>query len=527
MRVFSYSGQIGSGKSLALDVAQIKLNNEINLVKEYISKFQDNQVCHEDILEFINTNDNIMYLKHDIKNMVNENKLKPDNEQNVLVNDILSFMNKIQLIIMKEDIEYVKPYFDKFHKDRTLDNLLEIEYHMAIQCKDKYDTINNLKKMQQSNDDCVKYIIVERLCVEHIDIFMKSSLDSYGLLTDDQINKVYEILSIYKNNLYDGFVDEVFLIKTPVNNILLKRICNRNQINDNNLSPEYINILSLMYDNFYDLLTKNKSLDNYVLSKTLEQHKNENTKFLDIDVTEFFETVRNKKITILDFKNTKIIAYMGNIGAGKTTAVLNNKLLRDETDDILVIPEPIEKWKDAFATYANDPTEKNIELVHNVISKSFQDIDNIILTEIGRVHTIYIERIPLESIMIFIKYYINKNSISDKHIFDLPIMQYISCSYMNRVDEIYILKTHSNVKELYDRVLKRGQINDENITYDYLASLEHLYDGLIELLTIPRNIVESDIDLSNDFQNKIVSDVINKIKKRSDILVKINSRNKE
>jgi deoxyadenosine/deoxycytidine kinase len=218
--------------------------------------------------------------------------------------------------------------------------------------------------------------------------------------------------------------------------------------------------------------------------------------------------------------NKIIIAIEGNIGVGKSTFT---NIMKTHFKESIIVSEPVDMW-------LNIKTQHN----ENILGLFYKDIprwgytfQNIAyLTRMMKIQ----DAIKTDNNIIFL----DRSLDTDKNIFEkmlyddgliTPIehdMYNMWCNfynnYVNKEIKLKYIYLRCSPETAYNRIQKRGRIEEKNITLEYLNKLHKYHESWLNYKLnndcILNNILI--IDCDKDFENNISyqNDIIDEIKKK-------------
>jgi deoxyadenosine/deoxycytidine kinase len=185
-----------------------------------------------------------------------------------------------------------------------------------------------------------------------------------------------------------------------------------------------------------------------------------------------------------------IITVDGNIGAGKTT-ILN---YIHTNYNINIDLEPIEKWKSYLDNiYLNNSNYFNFQIRVWMDRTWIQEKSNNLLL---------MERSPYFINNTFNTYIYNNNLITENEQNIINELYEKSKIIWNSKYYIYL---YSNPKKCYDRIIKRGRINELDISPIYLEKIHLLHEKAYE--NIKNNIEYKNNVICIDVENKTLDEI--------------------
>ena len=172
-----------------------------------------------------------------------------------------------------------------------------------------------------------------------------------------------------------------------------------------------------------------------------------------------------------------IISLIGCIGAGKTTKI--NDLRKCGN---IVIEEDLNFWNSINMlekTY-NDQKRYSFTFQTMVLFSNLQDIKNCEKQYGGK--TVYTERSIIDSRYVFVEVLREIGCINDDE-YKLFCWQYdLFSKHLNSIIPKKFMYIRTNPKLCFDRIKKRGNKYEKNITIDYLQRLYNKYEDLVARL---------------------------------------------
>ena len=220
-----------------------------------------------------------------------------------------------------------------------------------------------------------------------------------------------------------------------------------------------------------------------------------------------------------EFKK-KIISIEGNIGVGKSTFI---EILKKKFPNCVVVNEPIDEWKNIL-----DNDNKNIlQKFYEDIPRwaySFQNIACITrmikMEDTIRTTTneyIFLDRSLGTDANVFEKMLFDNNQISkiEHTMYNLWYDFYFK--YIRNFDNIYHIYLKCSPEKCFERIKKRGRVEEESISIEYLTNLNKYHDEWL-LNEELKNIVildcedEFELDsLKQDTMIQIIGDKLNEL----------------
>ena len=212
-----------------------------------------------------------------------------------------------------------------------------------------------------------------------------------------------------------------------------------------------------------------------------------------------------------------IISVEGNIGAGKSTFI---DILKKKWDDCEVVSEPIEMWKDL-----KDSNGENIlQIFYKDIKRwaySFQNVACI--TRMIKIENI-IKNSPHKFIFLDRSLGTDKN-VFEKMLFDSGDINAVEHSMYNLWSDFYYehVRPHENSMYIYlkcspetsnERIKKRGRIEEESISLEYLKRLDKYHDDWLLNINSDNLIVlncDEEFENNEDLQNNMIEQIKEKL----------------
>lgn len=213
----------------------------------------------------------------------------------------------------------------------------------------------------------------------------------------------------------------------------------------------------------------------------------------------------------------QIISIEGNIGAGKSTfvSIINECISNSE-----IVSEPVEMWKALQDTDGSNILEKFYKDIPRW-AYSFQNLACI-------TRMIKIEDTIRQSNAEFI--FLDRSLGTDKNVFEKMLydsnkiseiehqMYNLWCDFYHKYIrpefENIIIYLRCEPEIAMSRIKKRGRVEEQNITIDYLSDLHNYHEKwLIDNPELNVIIVDCNNDFEHDlqYQNQIINTVVNKI----------------
>jgi deoxyguanosine kinase len=220
--------------------------------------------------------------------------------------------------------------------------------------------------------------------------------------------------------------------------------------------------------------------------------------------------------------NNIIISIEGNIGVGKSTFI---KILEKKWENSVIVPEPIDTWKNIL----NSDNKNILQIFYEDIPRWGYTFQN--MTCITRM--MKIEDCIKNSSSKYI--FLDRSLGTDKNVFEAMLydqghisqiehtMYNLWCDFYHRYirsqdNNIYIY-LKASVKTCFERIKKRGRVEEESIEYNYLEGLNNYHDKWLINKSIESNVII--IDCEEEFEsdeNKQIQ-MINKIKTELDLII--------
>lgn len=212
--------------------------------------------------------------------------------------------------------------------------------------------------------------------------------------------------------------------------------------------------------------------------------------------------------------NKIIVSVEGNIGVGKSTFI---NILKSKWNDCEVVSEPVDMWKDL----TNTDGKNILQIFYENIPRwaySFQNVACI-------TRMMKIEDAIRTSNCKYI--FLDRSLGTDKNVFEAMLhdngqmnkiehsMYNLWCDFYHQYvrpqdDQIYIY-LKASPKICADRITKRGRIEEESITLEYLEGLNKYHDEWLLSDKLKSNVVvidcEEEFENDNDKQNKMIEKI--------------------
>jgi deoxyadenosine/deoxycytidine kinase len=213
--------------------------------------------------------------------------------------------------------------------------------------------------------------------------------------------------------------------------------------------------------------------------------------------------------------NKTIITIEGNIGTGKSTFT---KILKSKWQEIQVIPEPISTWfsitddnnKNILQHFYDDMDSWTFRFQIMAAITFMSELENIIKT--SKSQYIFLDRSLYTGINVFEKMSYDNGKINkiEHTIYKLLIDLYEKYVKKDYKEFHIYLKCEPLIS--YERIKKRGRIEEKDIKYEYLVQLNKYHDDW--LLKKSSNIIVIDCDISFENDENIQNEMIQKIKEK-------------
>lgn len=166
------------------------------------------------------------------------------------------------------------------------------------------------------------------------------------------------------------------------------------------------------------------------------------------------------------------VSLEGNIGSGKSTAMRG---LPWVFGDVVVHPEPVERWKDLLERFYADPTSATMDLQLRVL------LDLSSVEDDGRFHVV--ERSPDTSVEVFGEIVASKGWISDSQ---LEALRSIRSSVGWKADAIVFVDSPPAL--CFDRIQERkmsAEARAEPGDFEYLEEVSSRYEKMLSRAECP------------------------------------------
>lgn len=217
--------------------------------------------------------------------------------------------------------------------------------------------------------------------------------------------------------------------------------------------------------------------------------------------------------------NKIIISIEGNIGVGKSTFI---SILKSKWNDCEIITEPVDMWKNLI-----DSNGKNIlQTFYDDIPRwaySFQNVACI-------TRMIKMENVIRNSNANYI--FLDRSLETDKNVFEAMLYDQGHMTqlehqmynlwydfyhqYVRQQDKHIYIYLKSNVDTCIKRIKKRGRIEEESISPDYLQGLDNYHD---KWLMNEKNVIVIDCNEEFECDDLKQIDMINKIKSKLNVIM--------
>lgn len=342
-------------------------------------------------------------------------------------------------ILILEPIDEWKEPLEAFKASGKVEDQLVLQREVSKFAKTVY---NLLKENPEKN------FFIERSVQEHIAIFLDK--DRLGE------ENYWSLVSFYQKWNFDTFITKNILLDVSVEECY-RRITRRGQHGDAGTSREYLEFLHGKYQNLFKVLEETPSrhcgIDNIVSQNGV-----------------------NTIISRISFSRPKSIAFIGNIGSGKTTSINFVKA----SLELLGIPtrmfkERLDIWGKDLEAFKASRNPESLTTLQCKIAECAREVYEALASPEPNV--IYlIERTVQENIMVFVKPHLDSGFLTEEQYCSI-VNVWKKWDYDSLVETFGYLETSPEV--CHERVTARGQEGDSTITLEYLQSLETLYKELL------------------------------------------------
>lgn len=209
-----------------------------------------------------------------------------------------------------------------------------------------------------------------------------------------------------------------------------------------------------------------------------------------------------------------IISVEGNIGVGKSTFI---NILKANWEDCEIVSEPVEMWKDIV----NLDGKNILQTFYDDIPRWAYSFQNVVcITRMMKIEDMIRNT---DSKYIFL----DRSLGTDKNVFEIMLynqgkINHIEHSMYNLWCDFYHNYVRSQDNQIYiylrsspetclQRIKKRGRVEEESISFEYLKSLHEYHDAWLTNLNISNVII---IDCEESFESDELKQIqmINQIK---------------